>query len=268
MATFDLTGRVAVVTGACGILGRHFVAALAEAGASIAAIDLDRSALESLASELTDAYGVRAKGFVLDTSDSTAVGSVVDRIEAELGPVAILHNNAASKGPDLKRFFDAPRDFDPAIWREIMTVNVDGYYYMAREIGARMAARGVGSIVQTASIYGVVGPDQRIYEGSEYLGMPINTPAVYSASKAAVVGLTKYFATYWGDKGVRVNTLTPGGVSSGQNAVFDRKYSARVPLARMARAEEMATALLFLASDASSYVSGQNLVVDGGLTAW
>jgi len=135
-------------------------------------------------------------------------------------------------------------------------------------VGARMASRGRGSIIQTASIYGVVAPDQRIYEGSEYLGMPINTPAVYSTSKAAVVGLTKYLASYWGAQGVRVNTLTPGGVSSGQNDVFDRRYSARVPLNRMARPEEMAQGLLFLASDASSYITGHNLIIDGGLTAW
>jgi NAD(P)-dependent dehydrogenase (short-subunit alcohol dehydrogenase family) len=117
-------------------------------------------------------------------------------------------------------------------------------------------------------VYGVVAPDQRIYEGSQYLGRAINTPAVYSASKAAVIGLTRYLASYWGAQGIRVNTLTPGGVESGQNDVFSRKYSARVPLARMARADEMQSALLFLASDASSYMTGQNLVIDGGLTCW
>ena len=131
-----------------------------------------------------------------------------------------------------------------------------------------MATQGLGSIIQTASIYAVVGPDQRIYEGSLYEGRPINTPPVYSASKAGVVGLTKYLATYWGGKGVRVNTLTPGGVASGQNETFVGRYSARVPLGRMADSKEIATALVFLASDASSYITGQNLIVDGGLSAW
>jgi NAD(P)-dependent dehydrogenase (short-subunit alcohol dehydrogenase family) len=149
-----------------------------------------------------------------------------------------------------------------------MAVNVDGYFYVAREAGTRMAARGRGSIIQTASIYGVVGPDQRIYEGSEYLGHAINTPAVYSASKAAVIGLTKHLATYWGHRGVRVNALTPGGVRSGQNHVFERQYAHRVPLGRMGEPEDMANALIFLASDASSYITGQNLIVDGGLTSW
>jgi NAD(P)-dependent dehydrogenase (short-subunit alcohol dehydrogenase family) len=150
-----------------------------------------------------------------------------------------------------------------------MGVNIDGMFLMAQAAGRQMVAQGRGgSIIQTASIYGVVAPDQRIYEGSEYLGRPINTPAAYSASKAAVIGLTRYLASYWGANAIRVNTLTPGGVESGQNEVFSRKYSARVPLARMARADEMQSALLFLASDASSYMTGQNLIVDGGLTCW
>jgi NAD(P)-dependent dehydrogenase (short-subunit alcohol dehydrogenase family) len=131
-----------------------------------------------------------------------------------------------------------------------------------------MAGRGYGSIVQTASIYGLMAPDQRIYEGSEYLGRAINTPPVYTASKAGVIGLTKHLATYWGAQGVRVNTLTPGGVESGQNETFKQRYGARVPLGRMARADEMVGAILFLVSDAASYVTGQNIAVDGGLSAW
>jgi NAD(P)-dependent dehydrogenase (short-subunit alcohol dehydrogenase family) len=149
-----------------------------------------------------------------------------------------------------------------------MAVNLDGMFLVARTIGAGMAMRGKGTIIQTASIYGVVGPDQRIYEGSEYLGRAINTPPVYSASKAGIIGLTRYLATYWGAAGVRVNTLTPGGVESGQNVEFTRRYSERVPVGRMARADEMVSALIFLASDASSYVTGQNIIVDGGLSAW
>ena len=131
-----------------------------------------------------------------------------------------------------------------------------------------MAERRQGSIINTLSIYGIVAPDQRIYEGSSYEGRAINTPAVYSASKAALLGLTRYLATYWAERGVRVNALTPGGVFSGQNETFVRRYSARVPMGRMAEREEMCGALVFLASRASSYVTGQNIVVDGGLSAW
>jgi NAD(P)-dependent dehydrogenase (short-subunit alcohol dehydrogenase family) len=141
-------------------------------------------------------------------------------------------------------------------------------FLVAQAIGTRMARRGQGSIIQTASIYGVMAPDQRIYQGSQYNGRAINTPAVYSASKAGVIGLTRHLATYWSEHGVRVNTLTPGGVASGQNSEFDRRYSARVPLGRMAEADDMVGAAVFLASDASRYVTGQNIVVDGGLSAW
>ena len=263
---YDLSGKVAVLTGAAGILGKRFCDVLAEYGASIAAVDVAWS--EDIATRLSSRYGVRAKSYELDVADPVAVKDTIEKIERDLGPIDILHNNAASKGPELARFFDDILSFSPDIWRAIMEVNVDGYFYMAREAGARMAERGHGSIIQTCSIYGILGSDQRIYEGSEYLGMPINTPAVYSASKSAVVGLTKYLATYWGHRGVRVNTLTPGGVASGQNKEFDRKYSARVPLGRMATAEDMAQGLLFLASDASSYVTGHNLIIDGGLSAW
>jgi NAD(P)-dependent dehydrogenase (short-subunit alcohol dehydrogenase family) len=141
-------------------------------------------------------------------------------------------------------------------------------FLVAQAIGSAMAARGAGSIIQTASIYGLLAPDQRIYEGSEYNGRPINTPAVYTASKAGVIGLTRHLATYWGPRGVRVNTLTPGGVSSGQNNTFSQRYSARIPLGRMAEADDLVGAAVFLASDASRYVTGQNLIIDGGLSAW
>ena len=125
-----------------------------------------------------------------------------------------------------------------------------------------------GTIVQTASIYGFLAPDQRIYEGSKYLGHQINSPAVYAASKAAVIGLTKYLASYWGNKRIRVNAISPGGVESGQNKQFNENYSSRVPMGRMAELNEIEAALLFLVSDSSSYITGQNLVVDGGLSSW
>ena len=150
-----------------------------------------------------------------------------------------------------------------------MSVNIDGMFLVAQAVGKQMLSQGQGgSIVQTASVYGVVAPDQRIYEGSEYMGVEINTPAVYATSKAAVIGLTKYLATYWAKDNIRVNAITPGGVESGQNEQFQSLYSKRVPLGRMGQASEMVAALVYLASDASSYVTGQNLIVDGGLTAW
>ena len=150
-----------------------------------------------------------------------------------------------------------------------MSVNIDGVFLVAQAVGKQMIKQGHGgSIIQTSSTYGLVGPDFGIYEGSEYMGCRITTPAAYAASKGAVVQLTRYLATYWGDQGIRVNTLVPGGIESGQNETFQKNYGARVPLGRMAFVDEMVGAVVYLASDASSYMTGQMVVVDGGWTAW
>jgi NAD(P)-dependent dehydrogenase (short-subunit alcohol dehydrogenase family) len=265
---FDLTGKVAVVTGGVGLLGRTFCEALADHGASVAVVDLEADKCRAFAEGLNARFGGQALGVGCDITRPEDVRAMADAVEAGLGPIDVLHNNAQGVSSSLDRYFEPTGGYDLGIWREVMGVNLDGAFLTAQEIGRRMAERGRGSIIQTASIYGVVAPDQRIYEGSEYMGRPINTPAVYSASKAGLLGLTQYLATYWGQRGVRVNSLTPGGVSSGQNETFDRRYSARVPMDRMAKAEELVGALVYLASDASSYMTGQNLIVDGGLTAW
>ena len=212
--------------------------------------------------------GNGAAGFACDVSDPDSVKACVAAIMARFGRIDVLVNNAATKTADVRAFFEPFETYSLDTWREVMGVNIDGMFLMAQAVGLEMLAAGSGRIIQTASIYGLVGPDSRIYEGSDYLGGPINTPAVYSASKAAVVGLTRWLATHWADKGIRVNCLVPGGVSSGQNGIFEQRYSARVPMGRMARAEEMTAPLLFLASEASSYVTGQVLAVDGGWTAW
>jgi NAD(P)-dependent dehydrogenase (short-subunit alcohol dehydrogenase family)/CMP-N-acetylneuraminic acid synthetase len=265
---FDLSGKVAMVTGGAGILGRHFVRGLAEHGAAVAILDLDQASVEMQAKLVRDEIGAATIGLACDITDLLALRKAVDRIESELGPIDVLHNNAATKGHDLQSFFAPVENYDIAVWREIMAVNVDAMFLVAQEVGKRMVSRRKGSIIQTASVYGLLGPDQRIYEGSEYLGRPINTPAVYSTSKAGVIGLSRHLAAIWATSNVRVNTLAPGGVESGQNDTFKDRYAMRVPLGRMALPEEMTGALIFLASDSSSYITGQTLAVDGGLTAW
>jgi NAD(P)-dependent dehydrogenase (short-subunit alcohol dehydrogenase family) len=266
---FSLNGKNAIVTGGVGLLGKNFCAGLAAFGANIAVVDLDSKKVTLYAKELEKRYGVKAIGIVCDVSDAGAVDRMVAKVTERFGKIHILHNNAASKCLDLDAFFAPVEKYSPTEWRKIMAVNIDGMFFAAQAVGKVMASQKEGgTIIQTASIYGIMGPDHRIYEGSKCQGRSINSPAVYAASKGAVVALTKYLATYWADKGIRVNTLTPGGVESGQDPEFKSRYTARIPLGRMARPDEMIGALIFLASEASTYVTGHNLVVDGGLNAW
>jgi NAD(P)-dependent dehydrogenase (short-subunit alcohol dehydrogenase family) len=266
---FELNGKTAVVTGAVGILGQRFCRGLAEFGAQVVVVDLDEDRCTACASELESDYGMPAIGVACDVSNPASVTSMVDQVIKRFGAIHVLHNNAASKSADLDAFFASTEDYSLSEWRKIMSVNVDGLFLVAQAVGGQMQKQGTGgSIIQTASIYGLVSSDKRIYEGSFYLGRQINNPAVYSTSKAAVVGLTRYLAANWGDARIRVNALVPAGVESGQNETFKARYSARVPMGRMAQADEMVGALVYLASDASSYVTGHCLVVDGGLSAW
>ena len=265
----SLEGKTAVITGGAGILGKHFSEGLAGCGSNVVVVDLNEKEGEMIASNLTQRYGQRCINLVCDVSEPTSVSAMVDEVMKQFGDIHILHNNAASKTSNLEAFLAPFEEYTLDQWREVTKVNLDGMFLVAQAVGRKMVEqdRG-GSIIQTASIYGLLGPDSRIYDRSSYMGTSINTPAVYSASKAAVIGLTKYLATYWADKNIRVNCIIPGGAESGQNDIFKEKYSNRVPLGRMAQPEEIVGALLYLASNASSYVTGQNIIVDGGLCAW
>lgn len=260
---FDLTSKVIVITGGAGILGRRISAALIERGAKVAIVDRNGTKAAEVASTLGTADHVRA--YAGDVTNRDSLEFVQRAVRAHFGEVNVLVNNIATKTANI---FEPFESFPLEDWNEVMNVNTTGAMLACQVFGSKMARRGHGAIVNTLSIYGIVGPDQRIYEGAQYEGRAINSPAVYSTSKAALLGLTKYLATYWGHCGVRVNAITPGGVFSGQNDTFVSRYSARVPLGRMAQQDEMSGAVVYLASDESSYVTGHNLVVDGGLTAW
>lgn len=265
-AGFNLTGRLVLVMGGGGILGKQISTALGASGARVLIADRDADRAVGVADGICDALGADvARGFSCDITDRSSLHDLKKQIEVEFGQVQVLVNNAAAKSPN---FFEPFESFPVEDWDQVMAVNLKGVMLGCQVFGSAMAERGQGSIINTLSVYGIVAPDQRIYEGSEYEGRAINTPAVYSASKAAVWGLTKYLAAYWGVHNVRVNAITPGGVFSGQNDEFVRRYSARVPLGRMAAQDEMNGAVVYLASDASSYVTGQNIVIDGGLTVW
>jgi len=266
---FNLEDKVSVVTGGAGILGQHFCAGLVESGSMVAVVDIQEKKAQELAEKLSKRFKSKVIGVGCDVSEANSVKDMVEQVVSELGKIDILHNNASSKSEDLNDFFAPFEEYSLNQWRKIMGVNIDGMFLVAQAVGKQMVEQGTGgSIIQTASIYGIMAPDHRIYDGSSYLGRQINTPAVYTTSKAAVVGLTKYLATYWAHKKIRVNTLTPGGVESGQIEKFKNSYSNRIPMNRMANAQEIVGALLYLASDASSYVTGQNIIVDGGLNAW
>lgn len=266
---FKLTGKTAIVTGGLGILGKRFCTGLAAHGAQVAVVDLDETKAAQFAKELSDLYSVGSIGIGCDVANPDEVTMMVHRTVEALGDINILHNNAATKTDNMDDFFAPFEEYSLDTWRNIMKVNLDGMFLVAQATGRQMIKQGKGgSIIQTASIYGVLAPDQRIYEGSLYLGRQINTPAAYSASKAAVIGLTKYLSAYWATQGIRVNAITPGGVESGQNEAFLKRYAERIPMGRMAHEDEIVGALIYLASDAASYVTGQNIIVDGGLSAW
>lgn len=257
---FSLDGRVAVVTGGLGQLGRQFTQTLTGAGARVAVLD-QRDAPE----RDTDAR----LHLQADVTDRASLERALAAIEARWGVPHILVNNAALDSPP-----DAPAGANgrfeayPAdLWRRILDVNVTGVFQCCQVIGGRMADAEGGSVINIASIYGLVSPDQRIYEYRRQRGEVFYKPAAYSASKSALLNLTRYLATYWAPR-VRVNTVSFAGVFNNQDEAFLRDYTRRVPLGRMAREDEYNGAILFLASEASSYMTGANLVLDGGYTAW
>jgi NAD(P)-dependent dehydrogenase (short-subunit alcohol dehydrogenase family) len=257
---FTLEGRIAVVTGGLGQLGRQFTAALCAHGARVATLDLPGSA----GSSADDRFHVEA-----DVTDRASLERALGRIEAHWGTPDILVNNAALDSPP-----DAPagtngafENYPVEVWRRVIDVNVTGVFLCCQVFGGRMAETGRGSIINVASIYGLVSPDQRIYEYRREGGDEFFKPAAYSASKSAILNLTRYLSTYWAPK-VRVNTVSFAGVFNGQDQAFLRAYTPRVPLGRMAREDEYNGAIVFLASEASSYMTGANLVLDGGYTAW
>jgi NAD(P)-dependent dehydrogenase (short-subunit alcohol dehydrogenase family) len=259
-----LDGRVAVVTGAVGNLGPVWVDALVDAGAFVYAFVLPGTGSEHL-DEL--AHAGRVGVVDADVADRASLTQACSRVLGERGAPHVLVNNAGIDQPPVAGKGVAIRDIDPEGFLRVLQVNTLGAFQVSQLLGSAMADAGRGSVVNIGSLYASVSPDARFYDHIE-MDPPFVKPPAYGASKAGLVNLTKFLATHWGPFGVRVNTLSPGGVFGGQDQRFVDKFSARVPLGRLARADELVGPLLFLASDASSYVTGIELKVDGGFTAW
>lgn len=266
---FGLDGRVAVVTGVLGNLGPVWAEALLEAGAAVVGLDLPDALPNDAFIRLQASYGEPRLSIIgASVTDRDALTAARDRIRATLGVPHVLVNNAGIDQPPSPsgggyRLDEIPFDVN----RRIFDVNTLGLFQVAQIFGSDMAREGRGSVINIGSLYASVSPDPRFYDHIES-DPPFLKPPAYGASKAAIVNLTKYLATAWGPHGVRVNTLSPGGVLGKQDEQFKRKFCDRVPLGRMAVFQDLVGPLQFLASDASSYVTGAELRVDGGFTAW
>ncbi len=268
---FRLEGQVALVTGGAGLLGKEFCRTLAQAGAAVVVSDLNEAAACQVAQELDNRVG-RAIGIGADVTQPGSVHRMVDAALKAFGRLDVLVCSAA-----LDPKFDSSHaghyrrntfeDYPAEMWRQALDVNLTGLFLCAQAAVKPMLTQNHGVIINICSTYGLVGPDQRIYRkpGQEEQSFK---PVYYSVTKAGVLGLTRYLATYYAGKNIRANALTPGGIFNDHDEVFVQNYAARTVLGRMAQKDEMNGALLFLASDASSYMTGANLVVDGGWTAW
>lgn len=266
MELFTLNDKTAIVTGALGLLGKKHCEALVEAGASVIVADLD----EAAAGDFADSLGEQHLGIGLDVTDKNSVQEAAQQILQRFGKIDVLVNNAAIndrfENPALAKELSAFEHYPLEAFQLSIDVNITGVFLCSQVFGSLMAERGSGSIINIASTYGIVGPDQEIYK-DDAGEQTFYKSAAYPVTKGAVLNFTRFLAAYWGRKGVRVNTLSPGGVEHQQQEFFIRNYSAKTLLGRMAQSDDYQGALVFLASEASKYMTGANLVVDGGWTA-
>jgi NAD(P)-dependent dehydrogenase (short-subunit alcohol dehydrogenase family) len=268
---FDLSGRVAVITGGAGLLGRQHAEAIAEMGGIPVLADIREQAGKEAAAEIGGRHGSGALAVPTDITDPASVRDLLDQVLSSFGRVDILINNAANdpKASDRDTQWSRLETFPIDVWQHDLAVGLTGALLCSQIIGTRMADAGSGVILNIASDLALIGPDQRIYRqpGLAADKQPVK-PVSYSVVKAGLLGLTRYLATYWADKGVRVNAISPGGVEGNNDPAFVASLTNLIPLGRMASVDEYKAVVVFLVSDASAYMTGANLVIDGGRTAW
>ena len=266
MSAFDLGGKVALVTGATGLLGREHCLALSSSGAAVVVADVAADKCSALASEL----GTSAMGLALDVTERQSLVAGLEAVLQRYGKIDVLINNAAMndmfENPTLAAEQSKFENYPEPMWRKMFDVNVTGMFLCTQVFGSQMARRGQGSIVNIASTYGLVAPDQSLYVRPDGV-QAFYKSAAYPATKGAVIAFTRFVAAYWGKHGVRANALSPGGVENEQDEFFVARYASKTLLGRMASVSDYRGAIVFLASDASSYMTGANLIVDGGWTA-
>ena len=271
---FDLTGRVALITGGAGLLGVKHAEAIAEMGAVPVLLDLEGEKAKARAKEISRSFEVQALGLAADVTQPQTITEALSETLKTFQRVDILINNAAHN-PKVEeadaggKSWSRLENFPLELWHQDITVGLTGAFLCSQIIGSEMARRGKGVILNVASDLSLIGPDQRIYQQAGLPGdqQPVK-PVTYSVVKTGLLGLTRYLATYWADKGVRANCLSPGGVYNDQNPEFVQNLSRLIPLGRMAHPDEYKAAVIFLVSDAASYMTGTNLIIDGGRTSW
>jgi NAD(P)-dependent dehydrogenase (short-subunit alcohol dehydrogenase family) len=260
---FDLSGRVAVVTGGAGLLASEHAIALAAYGATVVLADFNEEKCKAAVEKLKENDVVATAKFC-DVTKKESWEQLLAEVKQEFGKVDILINNAGFTNQSKSANFDASfENFPLEDWNAIMNVNLTGTFLGCQVVGKHMLENGKGSIINIASLYGVVSPNHKIYPGTG-----ISQPVAYSVSKHGVVSLTKYLATLWAEKGVRVNSLTPGGIFNDHKGLFLERFQQLNPIGRMSDKTELRGGVVYLASDASSHVVGHNLIIDGGWTAW
>ena len=259
---FDFSNRVIVITGAAGLLGSEYADGFCQAGGNVVLADKNFEKCKKLAAKLEKKYGVKPLPIKLDVTNPNSIKKMIVHITKKFSKIDVLVNNAIYPeiGKIKKTKFE---DFPLDIWKKGIDVNLTGMFLCSQQIGKIMKKQKNGVIINISSIYGIKGPDQRIYGKTKII-----KSALYATTKGAVINFTKYLASYWNRTGIRVNTLSLGGVEENQDRNFKKKYSDKTMIGRMAKKDEYVGALLFLSSDASSYMTGSNLVIDGGWSAW
>jgi NAD(P)-dependent dehydrogenase (short-subunit alcohol dehydrogenase family) len=258
----NLSEKVVFLTGAAGLLGTQYATALSSAGANVVLADINYTKCKKIENELKKKYNASPFSIKMDISNKKSIDNAITKVMKKFSKIDVLVNNAVF--PETQKERSIPFEkFPLELWNKIFAVNVTGVFLCNQKIGSIMVKQKKGSIINISSMYGIVAADQRIYGDSG-----LNSTAAYAVTKSSLFNFTRYLASYWRNTGVRINTLTLGGVENNQDPKFIQKYSEKTMIGRMAKKNEFTGALIFLASDASSYMTGSNMVVDGGWTAW